>query len=483
MNLSLTHKLFLAILIAAGLAVISSALIMQWSVHRGFLRYVDSLETTAVSRLAVKLEQKYSEDLSWNAVRRDPALLTRLTATSMPEHEPHPGDEHQGAPRFGHPGGGAPPVPKLLPPPGRHRLEERVFLIDANRSVIAGQAGDIAGSALTPLKVHGRTVGYLGVAPRTGFSDPPQQRFLREQKIAFAMVAAVVVLLSAGLSLIMAIRMVQPLRVLARATHLLAAGKYATRVPAAANDELGRLGRDFNDLALALEKNELARRRWIADISHELRTPLAILRGEIEALQDGIRQPTNEAIHSIHADILRLSRLVDDLYQLSLSDVGALTYRKDDIGLEEVLAETLDSYRQEFAAKGISIREERCREGTARVFGDRERLQQLFSNLLDNVLKYTDPGGVLEIRLEWSGASVVADFQDSAPGVPADELEKLFERLYRVESSRNRSTGGAGLGLAICRNIAEAHSGNITARPSSLGGVWIRLELPKAGRC
>lgn len=483
MNLSLTHKLFLAILIAAGLAVISAVLIMQWSVHRGFIRYVDSLEKTAVFRLAAKLEQQYSEDPGWHAVRRDPALLTRLAATSMPEHGPHPGEEHPGEPHPGHPGEGAPPVPKPLPPPGRHRLEERVFLMDANRSVIAGQAGDIAGSALTPLKVHGRMVGYLGVMPRTGLSDPPQQRFLREQKIAFSMVAAVVVLLSAGLSLLMAVRMVQPLRVLARATHHLAAGKYATRVPVAANDELGRLGRDFNELALALEKNELARRRWIADISHELRTPLAILRGEIEALQDGIRQPTTEAIHSIHADILRLSRLVDDLYQLSLSDAGALTYRKEEHDLVEVLAETLDSYRQEFAAKGISLRDERSGDGEATVFGDRERLQQLFSNLLDNALKYTDHGGKLQIITDWSGNSIVVDFQDSAPGVPDGDLEKLFERLYRVDSSRNRSTGGAGLGLAICRNIAEAHAGSLTARPSPLGGVWIRLELPKAGRC
>ncbi|MEA5112489.1 MAG: ATP-binding protein [Geobacteraceae bacterium] len=475
--MGLTHKLFLAILIAAGLAVISAVLIMQWSVHRGFLRYVDSLEKTAVSRLAAKLEQKYSEDPGWHAVRRDPALLTRLAATSMPEHGPHPGEPHPG-----HPGEGTPPVPKPLPPPGRHRLEERVFLMDAHRSVIAGQAGDIAGSEMTPLKVHGRTVGYLGVAPRTGLSDPPQQRFLREQKIAFALVAAVVVLLSAGLSLLMARRLVKPLRVLAAATHHLAAGKYATRVPATSDDELGRLGRDFNELALALEKNERARRRWIADISHELRTPLAVLRGEVEALQDGVRQPTAETIHSIHADILRLSRLIDDLYQLSLSDAGALTYRKEDLDLEEVLAEILDSYRQEFAAKEITICEERSREGKARIFGDRERLQQLFSNLLDNVLKYTDPGGRLEIRMDWSGAGVVVDFQDSAPGVPADELEKLFERLYRVDSSRNRSTGGAGLGLAICRNIAEAHAGSITACPSLLGGVWIRLELPKEER-
>ncbi len=472
MNLGLTQKLFLAILIAAGLAVISSVLIMQWSVHRGFLRYVDSLEKTAVSRLAAMLEQQYGEKQGWDSVARDPALLIRLTRASLPDHGPHPGEEHQGAS----------PVPKPLPPPRPHRLEDRVFLRDGAGKLVAGLAGDNPGSEVIPLKFRGKVIGSLGVAPRTGLFEPPQQRFLREQKVAFALVAAVVVLLSAGLSLLMATRLVKPLRVLATATHHLAAGTYTTRVPAASGDELGRLGRDFNELALALEKNELARRRWIADISHELRTPLAILRGEVEALQDGVRQPTPDAVRSIHADILRLSRLIDDLYQLSLSDVGALTYRKEDLDLEEVLAETLDPYRQEFAAREITISEERNGEGRATVFGDRERLRQLFSNLLDNVLKYTDPGGVLRIGMEWHDQSVIVDFQDSAPGVPADQLERLFARLYRVESSRNRSTGGAGLGLAICRNIAEAHAGSITARPSVLGGVWLRLELPKEGR-
>jgi two-component system sensor histidine kinase BaeS len=108
-------------------------------------------------------------------------------------------------------------------------------------------------------------------------------------------------------------------------------------------------------------------------------------------------------------------------------------------------------------------------------------LRQLFGNLLDNSLKYTDPGGRLNIKVWKDGGRVMIDFQDSAPGVAEAELEKLFERLYRVESSRNRATGGAGLGLAICRNIAEAHEGVISARPSPLGGVWIQVEIPCYG--
>ena len=133
----------------------------------------------------------------------------------------------------------------------------------------------------------------------------------------------------------------------------------------------------------------------------------------------------------------------------------------------------------EFSAKNIKVQYEAADNGT--VFGDGERLRQLFGNLLDNSLKYTDPGGELSIKVMKDGGSVMIDVQDSTPGVAESELEKLFERLYRVESSRSRATGGTGLGLAICRNIVKAHEGTITAQPSPLGGVWIRVELPSCG--
>jgi two-component system sensor histidine kinase BaeS len=273
-------------------------------------------------------------------------------------------------------------------------------------------------------------------------------------------------------------RLVRPIRALASATHRLAAGQFDIRVPVGSSDELGHLARDFNSLAVTLEKNEQARRQWVADISHELRTPLAVLRGEIEALQDGIRQPTPDSVRSLHGEVLRLSRLVDDLYQLSLSDLGALTYRKENLDVAELLTEALTSYRPELAQKEIRLTLELPRRGTAKVFGDPERLHQLFANVLDNALKYTDAGGALAIRLDVGDGQARLDFQDSAPGVPESKLERLFDRLYRVETSRNRAAGGAGLGLAICRNIVEAHAGRITAQPSPLGGVWIRITLP-----
>jgi two-component system sensor histidine kinase BaeS len=231
-------------------------------------------------------------------------------------------------------------------------------------------------------------------------------------------------------------------------------------------------------MALTLEKNEQARRQWVADISHELRTPIAVLRGELEALLDGIRTITPETIQSLHAEAMRLNRLVDDLYQLSLSDIGALTYRKENLDLVEVLRDSIESYRTEFGRKGIIVTKDLPREREIMVFADRERLNQLFANVLENSLRYTDRGGELVIGLTFTEGHITIEFQDSTPGVPEEELDRLFERLYRVEGSRSRTSGGAGLGLAISKDIVEAHEGTISAHPSPLGGLLIRITFP-----
>ena len=296
-----------------------------------------------------------------------------------------------------------------------------------------------------------------------------------------AMVAGVMLLISAALSLPMANRLVQPIRRLAASMHRLACGEFDTRVPVGPEDELGQLARDFNTLALSLGNTEQARRRWIADVSHELRTPLSILRGEIEAIQDGVRQAAPESMRSLHVEVMHLTRLVDDLYQISLYDIGALSYRKTGLDLRSMLTHALNSFRPEFALKGIAVKSELSFDADFPVFADPGRLHQLFDNLLDNALKYTDAGGLLSVRLQRNGELARIELADSAPGVPEEDLEKLFDRLYRVESSRNRALGGAGLGLAICKNIVEAHEGSIRALPSPNGGIMIRLELPLTG--
>lgn len=484
MKISITHRLFLAILAATSLAVVSMFFIMQWSFERGFLRYVNMLDQARFEKLAVNLEMFYAEHGSWEPLKGDPARWLRLMS-SLPEGEA-PRVPRETRRRFekrmeesllSADGLFHPERERSLPGGGRI-FDMRIVFLDGAGKPVCAPLGYHDGMEMRALRYQGHIVGRLGLQQAKFISDAHQLRFVKEQKLALAMVGGVVLLLAAGLSLPLANRLVRPIRGLATATDRLAAGEFGTRVPVLSSDELGQLARDFNALALTLEKNETARRQWVADISHELRTPLAILRGEIEALQDGVRQPNRETINSLHGEVLRLGRLVDDLYQLSTSDLGALSYRMKELHLTKELEYALEIYHPEFSAKSIVISEDFPRKAPVKLFADRERLQQLFGNLLNNSLKYTDDGGTLHVSLKCEKGEALIDFQDSGPGVPESEMGKLFDRFYRVEVSRNRATGGAGLGLAICRNIAEAHAGTISARKSGLGGLWIRITLP-----
>jgi two-component system sensor histidine kinase BaeS len=273
-----------------------------------------------------------------------------------------------------------------------------------------------------------------------------------------------------------------PVKRIAASTHRLATGDYTTRVPASSNDELGRLAEDFNQLALALAKNEQLRRGFMADVSHELRTPLSVLKGELEAIEDGIRPMSLATVQSLQGEVATLGKLVNDLYELSLSDVGALSYRKTRIDVFEVLRSTLPAFRERFAEKSIGLELQLQDEDEAFCHADPDRLRQLFNNVFENAVRYTDAGGKLVVSGFEDGRMLRLDFHDTKPGVPKEVLPHLFERFYRVESSRNRATGGAGLGLAISRNIVEAHQGSITADASPLGGLWISVSIPIALR-
>jgi two-component system, OmpR family, sensor histidine kinase BaeS len=173
-----------------------------------------------------------------------------------------------------------------------------------------------------------------------------------------------------------------------------------------------------------------------------------------------------------------LTKVVEDLYELSMSDVGALNYRKERIDLIDVVAQSVAGHTEEFRRKGITVESQLNVQPPAYVFADEARLGQLFSNLLQNSLRYTDTGGRLRVSCERRDGHVMIDLNDTEPGVTSDALPHLFEHLYRVEGSRSRESGGAGLGLAICKNIVDAHDGTIVAASSTMGGLWVRVTLP-----
>ncbi|MBS1187753.1 MAG: baeS [Burkholderiaceae bacterium] len=467
MRLGITAKLFLAILLTCVIASFAMLGAMRYSFHHGFLGYLNEQEAQRVESVLPKLAAAYRQHGNWDFVRDKPRLWFSLI---RPE----------GMPDFKHHRPSLPPPP--LPDSEFTGLMMRFSLLDAQKQLVIGNHKLFTHTPMRPIEVNGQVVGWIAWMPLERAITNVAVRFHERQAQSGWIIVVIAIVLAALVAWLLARIFLAPLKRITASTHSLAAGDYAARVPVSSGDELGQLGEDFNRLALTLEKNENLRRNFMADISHELRTPLAVLKGELEAVEDGIRPMSLASIRSLQTEVGTLGKLVDDLYQLSLSDVGALAYRKNRVDVLAILMQTIASFEERFADKAIRVDLRFDTTQAAHCNADPLRLQQMFSNLLENAHRYTDAGGVLEICCTHDDELVRIDFQDSAPGVPADKLPHLFERFYRADHSRSRATGGSGLGLAISRNIAEAHQGGMRAQASPLGGLWISVALPLAGK-
>ncbi|SDZ83049.1 two-component system, OmpR family, sensor histidine kinase BaeS [Desulfuromusa kysingii] len=463
MKLQIRHKLFFTLLLTSIVVSSGMFLFMQWSFDRGFLNYVNNQELQELDQLSERLMTSYAEHGSWNFLVGNPFLWEEfLRAAENESARPEPRMEQRGN------------RPAGLPP----KRGPRVALYDAQKQSIFGPPAKVDHFQLQPLLFQKEVVGYLAILPVEKIFASGDLLFVEEQTESFALIALVMAVLSLLLAYPLTIHLLRPIKELTAGTRKLIAGEYNTRIPIITNDELAQLSTDFNSLARTLEKNEEIRRQWVADISHELRTPLAILHGEVEALQDGIRQPGTETFAALHSETTHLGRLVDDLYKLSMSDSGALNYKRVTLNPVAILTGTIELFESRFAAKNIQIHNEISPGCAPLLLADPDRLQQLFSNLMENSLRYTDSPGQLTIRMALDKENLFFYFEDSAPGVADEQLSKLFDRLYRGESSRNRANGGVGLGMAICSNIVEAHQGEISASHSSMQGLAITIKLP-----
>ena len=463
LHLSLRHKIFLTLLVTSLVAVSATFLFMRWSFAQGFVRMVEARKEAQTQYLITQLAAEHAEEGGWQGYVTQPKRWGQLQKEGHELfHEPPP--KPPGMEGKGH---------GKKKPPKFHRYA----LFNSDQQLIVGSGREVASMQLEPIRLDGKIVGYLGVMPLPKLSDAMDIQFFNKQTGAFAWIALMLAGVLAGVAWPLSNTLVRPIRRITSASEALAQGHYDTQLAITSRDELGQLAQSFNQLAQALNRTEQSRRLWMADVSHELRTPIALLQAELEAIQDDVRPLDKAAIESLLAETYRLNRLVDDLYQLSLSDIGALSYHKVTMELGPALQEAHEVMADEFKEKQIAQRL-LLPPQPLRIYADPDRLAQLFSNLYTNALRYTNTGGELMVQLSMEDTHAVLDFQDSAPGVPVDEQVRLFERFYRGDSSRNRTTGGAGLGLAICKNIVEAHEGEIRVQSSPLGGLWVQIRLP-----
>lgn len=471
-------RILLAQVVAVLVALLVVTVITRASLSRGFKDFLKTQEEAVLETLVPTFADFYELEGDWSFLREDPENWNRIWRLSRsPRDDARIRRGRQPADGFipGPPGENQ--LLRWMRQPERGVLRDRLFLLDENRSWIAGNdRGANQTGGLQAITVEGRVVGWLGFAPMGRALPPEAARFMQGQ-IRFILVSFIVALVvAATLAYLLARKVSRPVRELGETVDRLSRGDYLARSPVASNDEIGVLATHINELAETLEKNRTARQRWMADIAHELRTPVAILKGEVAALADGIRAPDERFVRSLTEEVDQLSSLIDDVQTLALSDAGALNLQKTALDFGQLARQSADSFRNRLAERGISL--DTQIQDSLEVVADPTRLRQLLNNLLENSYRYALAGGKVHLGLSASQEKAHLVLEDSGPGLTSSQIDRLFDRFYRVEQSRSRSSGGSGLGLAICRNIVEAHGGTIWAEPSAMGGLSIRITLP-----
>lgn len=361
---------------------------------------------------------------------------------------------------------------------GHPPIKGMLSLFDDKKQPVAGRSFSTDNHVLRAIEVNGKTVGWIGIKTNRFPSHPLDSDYLKRQSVIFLFTGICVLILSGLVSYLVSRHLIKPLRELAEATKALTSRNFETRINVKSGDELGQLAEDFNTLAITLKKYEELRIQWLSDISHELRTPVSILRGEIESIQDGVRQFTPETAESLHSEIMRLGRLINDLHDLSTAESGALKIIREPVRPVQILKSALASFGKRIEEQRITVSDLTIDSPEAEVMGDKDRLGQVFSNILENTIRYTFSPGKLLIESNAEKGHITISMEDSAPSVPYESLPRLFDRLFRVDESRSRKNGGSGIGLSICKHIIEIHGGTIKASDSSQGGLKIEIRLP-----
>ena len=363
---------------------------------------------------------------------------------------------------------------------------ERTTLLDADGRVVLDHGSSntpLVGSIFTPhptdltlpLTINGELVGTLlsdrGATPRL-------------VQLIFSLIGptGVISMLLGILTLVIGLllmrRMINPLSEVIAAAQSVSQGDLTARVPVRArNDDLSALSEHFNHMADELERSDRQRRNLLADIAHELRTPITILRGRLEGILDGVYPPDEAHIAPALEETYLLERLVEDLRLLALAEANQLRFETKSVKLEELAETTLGLFSAQAAERNISLNL-KAEPNLPEVMVDSQRFQQVIGNLIDNALRFAPEGSLIDLTIHRQEDTIQLVVADEGPGIPENELPHIFDRFWRGEKSRARSTGGAGLGLSIARQLVEAQGGKISGSNRSPHGFEARITIP-----
>jgi two-component system OmpR family sensor kinase/two-component system sensor histidine kinase BaeS len=452
---SLWIKLLLGFLLVAVVAVGLVAVLANRATTREFALYVSQGRQLRAERLAPEFAAYYARTGSWAVV--ETWLVSLLDAPS--------GGRGQGR------GQGQ----------GSGYSLERLLLADIEGQVLADSQAELVGERLStaelalgvPIEVDGQPVGIL-LAPAAGdIHQSLEAEFLREvnRSLLWAGLAAGLVALVLGL--LLARQLTAPLRALIQAAHRLAGGD-VPQVAVRSGDEIGELGQAFNQMARSLARQETLRRNLMADIAHELRTPLTVIRGDLEALLDGVFAPTPEALASLQEEALLLARLIDDLRALAQAEAGQLRLEREPANLADLLHSVVAGFDLQAKHQGQDLVLDVPADLPA-VAVDPQRMRQVVANLVSNALRHAPQSGRVLVSAWQQAAEVGISVVDDGPGIPPEDLAHVFDRFWR---GQGRRTEGSGLGLAIARELVRAHGGRIWVESQLGRGSAFHVALP-----
>lgn len=453
----LWQRLALVFIVVALSAIAAAYLILNYVIDTHFQGYVNQREKAVYQRIGLSLAAAYIDSGGWDNQLTEAlphfAIMNRIDIEihdaqgNLIVKTPFGDDERQNQ--------------KLLEQLG----VDNVYVVSKKRVVV-------------PMVVRRRRVGFISVAPLNISGElTSEQRFrrsLNRSLVVGGMIATIVALL---LSYIVSTRMTKPLVSMTGAAKKLEDGDFSQRVEVDREDEIGQLGEAFNHLAETLERQERMRKNLTADVAHELRTPLAVIRSHVEAYMDKVMEPDPENLQSIHEEIMRLGRLVNDLSELARAESGRLELERTDVDLGDVVDKVVAGLAPVALEKGITVDIE-TETGTLGCF-DEDKLRQVVVNLVGNAIKFTPEGGRVEVRAFNRGPEVLVAVIDTGLGIAPEAQAHIFERFYRVDKSRNRATGGSGIGLTIADELVKLHGGHIEVESLLGEGSTFKVILPR----
>ncbi|MFT7009906.1 MAG: two-component system sensor histidine kinase BaeS [Colwellia sp.] len=478
--MKLIHKFFLAFF-ATNITLVGLMFVfiyMNFSTE--FKSFVEKEEHKHLSDVKQQLVQLYSELGTWQPITKNTQLWRSIVEpkknNNTAKNQPKKTDDSARADKK------SASLLWLNIPADLLQTGKRISLYDSDKKVVVGRADIDENPYIEVVLLNNNVIGWIGLVPSNLVENSPAEAFLSAQLHNYLLITLFVILLAFVMAIVLSKHLIKPIKQIVVGTNELNKGNFASRITPLTQDELGTLSTNFNELAGTLEYNQQMRFQWVSDTSHELRTPLTVLRSHLLAVQDGVFVADEKRISLLISQVDNLNNIVDDLAQLANSDTASLTYNNLDVDVTQVLQQSVESYKARFEEHNLSLNCQALKNAASYlVSGDKDRLQQLFSNLFENNCRYTDQGGQVSIEINKRDSELEIVFQDSAPGVLPEEQRKLFERFYRVEKSRNRNFGGSGLGLSLCKQIVGVHDGDISLHDSPLGGLAVKVTLPLVG--